>query len=94
MEKETGFHAKTWQARDKKLEKSINAGNFNGNNNFPQYEPDNTDSKVQETGKKGWCYVGTDRTFRSCIKVKKSDVCMSGKIFPTRDICINPALRQ
>ena len=94
MEKETGFQAKTWKARDKNLEKSINAGNFRGTNNFPQYEPDKTDSEVQEKGKKGWCYIGTDRTFRSCIKVRDSDTCMSGKIFPTKDICINPSLRK
>lgn len=92
--KETGVVAKTWKARDKKLEQSIDAGNFKGLNNFPQHEPDETDSKVQEKNKKGWCYIGTDRTFRSCIKVNESDKCMSGKIFPTKDICINPSLRQ
>ena len=92
--KETGVVAKTWKARDKKLEQSIDAGNFKGLNNFPQHEPDETDSKVQEKSKKGWCYIGTDRTFRSCIKVNESDKCMSGKIFPTKDICINPSLRQ
>ncbi len=91
---ETDGPAKTWKARDKKLERSIDAGNFKGLNNFPQHEPDETDSKVQEKGKKGWCYIGTDRTFRSCIKVNESDKCMSGKIFPTKDICINPSLRQ
>jgi len=96
--KETGVVAngpsKTWKARDKKLEQSIDAGNFKGLNNFPQHEPDKTDSRVQEKDKKGWCYIGTDRTFRSCIKVNESDKCMSGKIFPTKDICINPSLRQ
>jgi len=92
--KETGVAAKTWKARDQKLEQSIDAGNFKGLNNFPQHEPDETDSKVQEKSKKGWCYIGTDRTFRSCIKVNESDKCMSGKIFPTKDICINPSLRQ
>ncbi len=92
--KETGFKAKTWAARDKKLEQSIDAGNFKGLNNFPLDEPDQSNSNIQENGKKGWCYVGTDRTFRSCIKVNESDKCMSGKIFPTKDICINPSLRQ
>jgi hypothetical protein len=92
--KDTGVASKTWKARDKKLEQSIDAGNFKGLNNFPQHEPDETDSNVQEKSKKGWCYVGTDRTFRSCIKVNESDKCMSGKIFPTKDICINPSLRQ
>ena len=85
---------KTWEARDKKLAQSLDAGNFKGLNNFPQHEPDKTDSQVQSGGKKGWCYIGTDRTFRSCINVSESEKCMSGKIFPTKDICINPSLRQ
>jgi hypothetical protein len=41
----------------------------------------------------GFCYVGEDRGFRSCIKVGKADKCMSGDIFPTQDVCINPSLR-
>ena len=94
VEKETGVHTKTWKARDKNLNKSLDAGNFTGINNFPQHEPDETESKVQERKKRGWCYIGTDRTFRSCISVNESDKCMSGKIFPTKDICINPSLRQ
>ena len=92
--KETGKKPKIWDERDNKPEQSINAGNFKGLNNFPHHEPDKSDSAIQEQGKKGWCYIGTDRTFRSCINVNKSDVCMSGKIFPTKDICINPSLRQ
>ena len=41
----------------------------------------------------GYCYVGTDRGIRSCINVRPGDQCMSGNIFPRRDICINPSLR-
>jgi hypothetical protein len=44
--------------------------------------------------KSGYCYIGEDRGFRSCIKVSQHDTCMSEQIFPTRDICINPNLRQ
>ena len=94
IKKTANANSKLWKARDKNLEKSINEGNFKGLNNHPQHEPDKTDSNVQEKNKKGWCYIGTDRTFRSCIKVSESDKCMSGKIFPTKAICINPSLRQ
>jgi hypothetical protein len=44
--------------------------------------------------KSGYCYIGEDRGFRSCMEVSQHDTCMSNKIFPTRDICINPNLRQ
>jgi len=60
-------------------------------------EPDVSASRIQAnkpTSKQGYCYIGEDRGFRSCIEVGKGDVCMSGDIFPTQDICINPNLRE
>ena len=56
--------------------------------------PDDATSRTQRTGKSGYCYIGEDRGFRSCIKVGEEDTCMSGDIFPTHAICINPRLRQ
>jgi len=44
--------------------------------------------------KEGWCYIGEEQGYRSCASVGVNDKCMSGDIFPTRDICINPNLRQ
>ena len=57
---------------------------------------DNADSKTQLSKprhKSGYCYIGEDRGFRSCIKVNEKEKCDSGDIFPTKDICINPKLR-
>ena len=56
-------------------------------------DEDNTESNIQSQDGKGYCYVGTDREFRTCVKVNDADECLSGDIFPTRDICINPKLR-
>jgi hypothetical protein len=59
-------------------------------------KPDISSSSTQSskiTNKSGYCYIGEDRGFRSCIKVKPSDECMSGNIFLTEAICINPNLR-
>ena len=50
------------------------------------------ESSIQASAKKGWCYIGTDRGYRSCVK-SDSHKCMSGNIFPSKDICINPNLR-
>jgi hypothetical protein len=44
-------------------------------------------------GKAGWCYIGTEQGYRSCSKVGEADTCMSGDIFPTHDVCVNPSLR-
>ena len=41
-----------------------------------------------------YCYIGYDNGQRECVDVHAGDVCMSGEIFPTLDICINPTLRQ
>jgi hypothetical protein len=57
-------------------------------------QPDDATSRTQRTGKSGYCYIGEDRGFRSCIKVGEEDTFMSGDIFPTHAICINPRLRQ
>ena len=58
--------------------------------------PDSGLSKTQlnnPTNKAGYCYIGEDRGLRSCIKVNENDECISGDIFPTREVCINPSLR-
>jgi len=56
-------------------------------------ESDLADSSIQGGGKSGWCYIGMDRGFRSCSQVNDTDICMSGDIFPTQEICVNPRLR-
>jgi hypothetical protein len=59
--------------------------------------PDNGLSKTQlnnPTNKSGYCYIGEDRGFRSCIKVGEADNCVSQQIFPSQAICINPNLRH
>jgi hypothetical protein len=59
--------------------------------------PDDAGSRTQSSkasGKAGYCYIGEDRGFRSCIKVNQADMCMSGDIFPSREICVNPSLRE
>jgi hypothetical protein len=67
--------------------------------NLPQaqdYCADEACSSIQKTkplSKAGWCFVGTDRGFRSCVEVGEQDKCMSGEIFPRQDICVNPSLR-
>tara|TARA_B100001287_G_C22611696_1_gene495483 strand:+ start:65 stop:745 length:681 start_codon:yes stop_codon:yes gene_type:complete len=55
---------------------------------------DVSDSEIQNSGNKGYCYVGTDREFRTCVNVNNADQCLSGDIFPTHNLCINPSLRE
>jgi hypothetical protein len=70
--------------------------NMNGGSNTT-YTADDSMSSVQQSkssSKSGWCFIGEDRGFRSCIQVTDNEKCMSGDIFPSQEICINPNLRQ
>lgn len=59
------------------------------------YQEDDVTSTIQsKTAKSGWCYIGEDRGFRSCSQVGPGDECMSGDIFPSNEICMNPSLRS
>jgi hypothetical protein len=74
---------------------SLNAALAHAEDNT-EPQPDDATSSTQRagSGKSGYCYIGEDRGFRSCIKVKEGDTCMSGEIFPSQQICVNPNLRE
>jgi hypothetical protein len=58
--------------------------------------PDDSLSRIQASngsGKAGWCFIGEDRGFRTCSEIGENDKCMSGDIFPSNEICMNPNLR-
>ena len=46
------------------------------------------------TGLEGYCFIGNDNGIRSCAPIGKNNKCMSGDIFPTMEICMNPKLRE
>ena len=82
---------------DHQIEDSLNAVGQAASNagtvTIPK--PDSAmDSAVQCRGKQGWCYVGTQDGYRSCLEVGANNYCQSGNIYPTRDICVNPSLRK
>ena len=47
-----------------------------------------------KSGQVGYCFIGSEKGSRSCASITKSDTCMSGDIFPTLDLCVNPSLRE
>ena len=62
-------------------------------NKEPEISPDDARSSIQTTGKSGWCYIGEEQGIRSCVEVGVNDTCMSGDVFPTQAVCMNPKLR-
>lgn len=57
------------------------------------YQANEASSSVHGSGEAGWCYIGEDRGYRTCAQVGVNDTCMSGDIFPSQEICMNPSLR-
>ena len=72
-----------------------NAAQENSSLQKIDYEADDSSSNIQRgsSNKSGWCFIGEDRGFRTCAQVGVNDTCMSGDIFPSNEICINPKLR-
>ena len=60
----------------------------------PPVEPDKSSNTIQNpisaTKKGGWCLIGEDAGVRGCIRVEEHDKCMSGQIFPSKEVCMNP----
>jgi len=77
------------------LNKAINSSTAQKQQvNGEDYQADEASSTIQNGAPKaGWCYIGEDRGFRSCAEVGVNDTCMSGDIFPTSQVCVNPSLR-
>ena len=76
------------------LNKALNTSQNNQPSNT-DYQADEASSSIQSgPPKSGWCYIGEDRGFRTCAEVGVNDKCMSGDIFPSQEICVNPNLRS
>ena len=76
------------------LNKALNSSQGQTQKSNNDYQADEASSNIQSgPPKSGWCYIGEDRGFRTCAQVGPNDKCMSGDIFPSQDICVNPTLR-
>ena len=75
------------------LNRALNTSQQSQQPQQQDYEANEASSSVHSRGKSGWCYIGDDRGFRSCAQVGVNDTCMSGDIFPSQEICMNPNLR-
>ena len=56
-------------------------------------QPSNGDGSIHKpisSSKSGWCLVGEYEGKRGCVSVQDSDKCLSGQVFPSQQICMNP----
>jgi hypothetical protein len=75
------------------LNKQLNTNASQQQGQMSEFQAHEASSSINTTGQVGWCYIGEDRGYRTCAQVSASDKCMSGDIFPSQEICINPSLR-
>jgi hypothetical protein len=62
--------------------------------NTSEVTPDDSLSTIQSSsGRSGWCFIGEQQGVRTCAELGVNDKCMSGDIFPSQAICVNPQLR-
>jgi hypothetical protein len=82
------------QYQENTLEKALSNASQSSSQNSNQMgggiQPYDTSAA---TGKAGWCFIGEDLGVRTCSEVGVNDVCMSGDVFPSQEICMNPNLR-
>jgi hypothetical protein len=59
--------------------------------------PDDSSSPIQTApscSKNQWCLVGEYNGARGCVSVSDQDKCMSGQVFPSHQMCLNPTMTQ
>jgi len=79
----------------KKLGNTVSSGNQY--RNPADVSPDNSSGVIQNpisSGKAGWCLTGEYQNKRGCVSVSESDQCLSGQIFPSKEMCLNPTMFQ
>lgn len=83
---ETGPHDNTESTPEKKILTAVlDDASSEGFSNYISEVPS---SNIQKLGQLNWCFIDDSNGCNAT-----SNDCMSGDIFPTRDICINPKLR-
>jgi hypothetical protein len=73
------------------------AVNTAGPTNIPDPTPNATTSPIQTTipaNKGKWCLVGEYKEQKGCVEMREHDKCMSGQVYPSQSICLNPTLSQ
>jgi hypothetical protein len=82
---DTGLYEEE-EKKDDVLTKVLDDASSEG---FSNYTP--VSSNIQSLSQLNWCFI--DEKSSECNALA-TDECMSGDIFPSRDVCINPKLRM
>ena len=77
------------------LDQALEQKSKSDNTMFKYNDPDadSSDAPIQKpitADKNNWCLVGEYDGKRGCVKVDDAAKCMSGQVFPTEQMCLNP----
>ena len=75
------------------LDNALNTGKVS----LGEPKADTSENPIQKpitSGKQTWCLVGEYQGKRGCIDVNEHDRCLSGQVFPSQKMCLNPTLSQ
>jgi hypothetical protein len=89
----TGANA---QQQKPNLDNTLNTSTI-GQKNAQIPSPDTTENPIQNPishEKSSWCLVGEYKGRRGCIEISEHDKCMSGQVYPSQKMCLNPALSK
>jgi hypothetical protein len=84
------------QLQQPDLDKTLNNSTI-GQQNAQIPKPDTTENPIQNPisqEKHSWCLVGEYKGRRGCIEVSEHDKCISGQVYPSQKMCLNPALSK
>lgn len=65
----------------------------NSDDNFKMNIPIYKTKDVEDKQHPGYCFIGDPDSTRHCVELLKDDTCVSGQIYKTKEICVNPDLR-
>jgi hypothetical protein len=84
------------QSQLQDLDNKLNTSTI-GQQNVQIPSPDTTENPIQNPisqDKNSWCLVGEYKGRRGCIEVSEHDKCMSGQVYPSQKMCLNPTLSK
>lgn len=73
--------------KEREIEQNKEKGGVNRLINKMNYK-DNQISRIN-----GYCFIGNEDNKRNCTEIYEGNICMSGEIFPSQQLCMFPNLR-
>ena len=72
------------------LDNVLNVSPISSRTNPSPSHSENPIQKPISSNKSHWCLIGEYQEKRGCIEIGDQDKCLSGQVFPTQKMCLNP----